>query len=164
MSFQTSCLTSSAVANLCTMAFSCANSCSRLTGGISGEGGGTGGQNVPRWWVEDPWTSSYMPLPELVRTIYHKVAHTIRKVSNDMRNMLEYIKTDNWWNLIISLHDVYYGSFSSIRSGSKEKWHRDCSTWNSTQSCTPKSKRTLPGFRRSSTRPQTVDGLVVTIF
>jgi hypothetical protein len=77
------------------MAFDSANSCSRLTGGIGGEGGGTGRLNVPRQWVEDSGTSSYMPLIERVRTIYHKVAHTTRKVPNNMRNMLEYIKTDN---------------------------------------------------------------------
>jgi hypothetical protein len=54
--------------------------CLRLTGGIGGEGGGTGGQNAPRRWVEDSGTSSFMALPERVHTIYHKVVHTIRKV------------------------------------------------------------------------------------
>jgi hypothetical protein len=78
--------------------------------------------------------------------------------------MLEYIKTDNWWNLIISLHEVHYGSFASIRSSSKEKWLRDCSRWNSTLSSTQKSKRTLQDFQRSFTRPQTVNGVGVTIF
>jgi hypothetical protein len=146
------------------MAFSSANSCSWLIRGVGGEGGGTAGWNVPQRWVEDLGTSSYMPLPEWVRTICHKVGHTIRKVSNNMRSMLEYIKTDNWWNMIISLHEVYHGSFASIRSGSKKKWHRDCSTWNSTRSWMPRSKRTLPGFWRSFTRPQTVDSLGATIF
>jgi hypothetical protein len=74
------------------MGFNGANSCSRLTGGVSGEGGGAGRLNVPRRRVEDSGTSSYMPLLERVCTFCHKVSHTIRKVSNDMRNMLEYIK------------------------------------------------------------------------
>jgi hypothetical protein len=70
------------------MAFNGSNSCSGLTGCIGGEGGGTSRLNVPR----DSGKSSYMLLLERVYTICHKVAHTIRKVSNDMRNMLEYIK------------------------------------------------------------------------
>jgi hypothetical protein len=75
MLFRTSCLTLID----CCLTLSGANSCSRLTGGISGEGGGTGGRNVSRRQVEDSGTSPYMPLPERVCTIYHKVIHTIRK-------------------------------------------------------------------------------------
>jgi hypothetical protein len=33
--------------------------------------------------------------PERVRTICHKVVHTIRKVQNDMRNMQDYTKARN---------------------------------------------------------------------
>jgi hypothetical protein len=62
------------------MAFYEANGYSRLTGGVGGEGGGTGGQNAPRRWVEDSGTSSHTPFSERVHTICHKVAHTIRKV------------------------------------------------------------------------------------
>jgi hypothetical protein len=78
--------------------------------------------------------------------------------------MLEYIKTDNWWNLMISLHEVCHSSFTPIRSGSKEKLHQDCSIQNVTMSWTSKLKRTLQGFQRSFTCPQTVNGLGVTIF
>jgi hypothetical protein len=54
----------------------------------------------------------------------------------------------------------------SPRSGAvvRKKLHRDCSMWNSTMSWTPKSKRTLSDFQWSFTRPQTVDGLGVTMF
>jgi hypothetical protein len=83
---------SSIAGNLCTMAFKGANSCLRLTRGIGGEGGGTSRLNVPRRRVEVSRTSSYLPLLERVRTICHEVAHAIRKVSNDMRKMSEYIK------------------------------------------------------------------------
>jgi hypothetical protein len=38
---------SSIAANFCTMVFNGASTCLRLTGGINGEGGGTGGQNAP---------------------------------------------------------------------------------------------------------------------
>jgi hypothetical protein len=103
------------------MAFDSTSSCSRLTGGIGGEGGGTGGWNVPRRQVEDSGTSSYMPFPERVRTTCHKVVHTIRKVQNDMRNMQDYTKTINSGNQTISLHEVHYDSIASIRSSIKEK-------------------------------------------
>jgi hypothetical protein len=44
---QTSCLTLIDCYHVCTMAFNGANSCSRLTRGVGGEGGGIGGWNVP---------------------------------------------------------------------------------------------------------------------
>jgi hypothetical protein len=56
------------------------------------------------------------------------------------------------------------GAWFLLKCGSKEKWHRDCSMWNLTISWTSKSKRTLPGFQRSFTRPQMVDGLDIAIF
>jgi hypothetical protein len=72
--------------------------------------------------------------------------------------------TRNSWNMIISLHEVRYDCFASIRSCIKEYWHQDCSMWNSTQNWPTKSKRTPPGFQQSFTRLQTVNGLGVTIF
>jgi hypothetical protein len=64
------------------MAFCKANSWSRFIEGIGRDGGGTGGRNAPRQWVEDSGTSSYSLLPERVLTIYNKIVHTMRKRIN----------------------------------------------------------------------------------
>jgi hypothetical protein len=69
-------------------------SCSRLTRDVGEEGGATGGRNAPRPWVEASGTPSYKPFPERVRTICHKVVHTIKIVQNKMSNMYEYINAE----------------------------------------------------------------------
>jgi hypothetical protein len=88
------------------MAFCEAYSFSRLAGGIDGEGGGTGGRNVPLRRVEDSETSSYMPLPKRIRTIYHKVVHTIRK-SVDLHE--QYVGIHKCRKLMKSEHDCSQG-------------------------------------------------------
>jgi hypothetical protein len=62
------------------MVFYEANSFSRLTGGVGGDGGGTGGWNAPRQLFDDSGHYHTRPLPERVRTIYHKVVRTSRIV------------------------------------------------------------------------------------
>jgi hypothetical protein len=64
------------------MALCEAINCSRLTEGIGGEGGGTGGRNAPQRRVEDSGTSSYTYFPERLLTICHNVVHTIRNSVN----------------------------------------------------------------------------------
>jgi hypothetical protein len=67
-------------ANLSMMALYEATISSRFIGGAGREGGGTGGWNAPRRRVEDSGTSSHTPFPKQVRSICHKVVHTIRIV------------------------------------------------------------------------------------
>jgi hypothetical protein len=77
------------------MVFCEANSFSRLTGGIGGDGGGTGGWNAPRQLFDDSGTLSYSPF---ARASSHHLPQGSSRHQNSVKhlsNMYEYINAEN---------------------------------------------------------------------